>query len=81
MPSAPDDTHPDARAVLSRRYAAMTPAEKLARVRDLSVSVATLALAGLRTRHPGESEAQLLRRLASLRLGERVAAAAYGPLE
>ncbi len=39
-----------------------------------------LALAGLRERHPGESESQLRRRLADLWLGPELAKKAYGPL-
>ena len=55
----------------------MTPAEKLRRVRDLTRGAALLSLAGLRLRHPDESDAQLLRRLAALRLGEDAIARAY----
>ncbi len=81
MRSPTDDTHPAALAVLARRYAAMSPAEKLARVRELTRGAAALALAGLRVRHPAESEPRLLRRLAGIRLGERAAVEAYGPPE
>lgn len=62
---------------MSALYARMTPAEKLACVRDLTLAVNTLALAGLRARHPGEDEGQLLLRLARRRLGVDLVARAY----
>ena len=46
-------------------YRHMTAAEKLDRVRDLTLMVNRLALAGLRARHPGEPEATLMLRLAA----------------
>ena len=72
------DSQPDVERVLDSRYAAMTPAEKLARVRGLTVTSTGLALAGLADRHPGEGRAQLLLRLARIRLGADVTGAAYG---
>jgi len=56
----------------------MSAAEKLQRVRDLTVGAAQLALAGLRARHPGASERELLVLLARLRLGDEVVDAVYG---
>lgn len=73
-----DDTSPDARAVVARLYAEMSPAEKLARVRDLTFAANRLSLAGLRLRHPEESEGMLLLRLARLRLGDGLVRRAYG---
>jgi hypothetical protein len=78
MATSLDDTRPDALRVLTAIYSRMTAAEKLARVRELTDSANRLALAGLRMRHPGESEATALRRLAGLRLGEALAARVYG---
>jgi hypothetical protein len=75
---AVDDTSTDARRVLTQQYARMSPAEKLRRVDELTRTVGTLALAGLRTRHPGESERDLLIRLARIRLGDALMAQAYG---
>ena len=72
------DTSPDALRVLAAWYARMTPAEKLRRVQELTMTVNELALAGLRLRHPAESRCALLLRLARLRLGDDVVAAAYG---
>ncbi len=39
----------------------------------------TLALAGLRNRHPQAGEAEIRRRLMDLLLGEELAAKVYGP--
>lgn len=72
------DTAPDASEVLVDLYRRMTPAAKLRRVRDLTLAANQLALAGLRERHPGESEPELLLRLARLRLGDALVEKAYG---
>jgi hypothetical protein len=72
------DTTPEAMEILVELYRRMTPAEKLSRVRDLTLTVNVLALEGLRTRHPGETEPELLLRLARVRLGEALVAEAYG---
>ncbi len=65
-------------AVRFGRYASMSPAEKAARVADLTRAACTLTLAGLRQRHPGADERELLLRLAVLRLGADVVSRAYG---
>lgn len=72
------DTAPDTDAVRFERYARMSPADKLARVVDLTRAACTLALAGLRARHPGADERELLLRLAVLRLGAETVHRAYG---
>ncbi len=74
----PADTTPDADAVRFARYARMTPAEKAARVVELTQAACSLALAGLRARHPGADDPELLLRLAVLRLGATSVACAYG---
>ncbi len=48
-------------------------------MRRLSVAARNIALAGLRRRYLGASEAELTRHLADLVLGEELAARAYGP--
>ena len=48
-------------------------------MRRLSVAARNIALAGLRRRYLGASEAELPRHLADLVLGEELAARAYGP--
>jgi hypothetical protein len=80
MALAPIDTDPAALEVMTRLYRRMSPAQKLARVRDLTLSVARFALAGLRARHPQASEGELLLRLAELRLGRETTARVYGPM-
>ena len=78
MPDRPlSDTSPAAQAVMDELYRAMTPAQKLERVRDLTFMANRLALEGLRMRHPDESEQQLLLRLARVRLGDDLVARAY----
>ena len=52
---------------------------KLALVGEMSQTVRTLALAGLRQRYPGDTPAQRRRRLADLVLGSELAARVYGP--
>jgi hypothetical protein len=54
---------------------------KLQLVGEMNRTLDTLALAGLRQRHPGATLAQLRRRLADLRLGPALAARVYGPLD
>ena len=77
MASPLRDTDPDVLERMSVLYARMTPAEKLARVRDLTLAANALALAGLRARHPDEGEGELLLRLARRRLGAELVAQAY----
>ena len=62
----------------ARLLAALTPAARVKRVRDLTVGASLVALAGLRHRHPHATEPELLLRLAALRLGADVVARVYG---
>ncbi len=75
------DTDPEAEAILLRRMREMTLAQKMEVVRGLNRMARTLALAGLRQRHPEGTEAQIERRLMDLILGEELAAKVYGPRE
>jgi hypothetical protein len=72
------DTTPEADAIRFERYARMPPAEKAHRVVELTQTACTLALAGLRVRYPAADEAELLLRLAVLRLGAETVSRAYG---
>jgi hypothetical protein len=72
------DTTPDVAARQAEQYRRMSPADKLRRVSDLTVGACLLSLAGLRQRHPGAPEGELLLRLAVLRLGADTVARAYG---
>ena len=72
------DTSLEIDRVRDERYARMTPAEKVARAMELTRTACTLALAGLRERHPEADDRELLLRLAALRLGPEVVHRAYG---
>jgi hypothetical protein len=74
------DTHSSVEQRQIEQLRQMPPWRKLALMNDMSQTVRTMALAGLRQRHPGESPAQLQRRLADLLLGPDLAACAFGPL-
>lgn len=52
---------------------------KLALVGEMKRTVRTMALAGLRQRHPDDTPEQRRRRLAALLLGSELATRAYGP--
>jgi hypothetical protein len=76
--SSAADTTPEASAVQFDRYARMSPRERAARVVALTRTACTLAVAGLRARHPAADEPELLLRLAVLRLGSDTVHRAYG---
>ena len=76
-PFPPADTTPEAWDKQFELYRQMSPAEKARVLRDVTLAANTFALAGLRQRHPGAGEAELLLRLAVLRLGEDIVAQAY----
>lgn len=54
---------------------------KLQIMGELNASAKTLAITGLRVRHPQADEAELQRRLADLLLGEKIAAWVCGPFQ
>jgi hypothetical protein len=56
----------------------MSPAEKAAGVRAITLTVNILAMAGLRQQYPAAPDAELWLRLAVRRLGEDVVERAYG---
>lgn len=63
------------------RWRAMSPAEKLRIVAGLSAAADTMALAGIRQRHPGASPREQFLRLASLKLGLDLARQVYPEIE
>jgi hypothetical protein len=75
------DTRPEAEAVLIGMLRQAPPWRKLHMVGQLNQTVRTLALSGLRQRHPQATPQELRRRLADLLLGPDLAAQVYGPLE
>ena len=72
------DSAPDATAVQSEIYRRMSSHQKARCLREVCLSANTLALTGLRQRHPSATERELLLRLAVLRLGEDLVFRAYG---
>jgi len=74
------DTRPEAEAVLVGLLRQAPPWRKLVMVGQLNQTVRTLALSGLRTRHPEATPKELRRRLADLLLGPDLATQVYGPL-
>ena len=73
------DTHPDLERLQVERLRQMPTWRKMALMSEMTQSVRTLALAGLRQRCPTDTPAQRRRRLADLLLGPELAARAYGP--
>lgn len=57
-----------------------SPTRKMYMLAQLNASARTLALTGLRSRYPQETEAELRRRLADLLLGEDLARKVYGEI-
>jgi hypothetical protein len=74
------DTSPEIERLQIEALRQMPAWRKLKLVAELNETVRTLALAGLRQRHPHDTPDQLRRRLAGLLLGEELALKAYGPL-
>ena len=80
MTTLSSDTHPEIEQLQIERLRQMPSWRKMALVGEMNRTVRTLALAGLRQRHPDDSPAQRRRRLADLLLGPDLAATVYGPL-
>jgi len=73
------DTAPEIEQIQIELLRQMPSWRKLELVGDMNETVRTLALAGLRQRHPQDTPEQLRRRLADLLLGAELAAQVYGP--
>ena len=73
------DTPAEVEQRLVEIYRRMPAWRKIELVEDANRTARQLALAGLRSRHPGESEARLRRRLLDLVLGEETTLKVYGP--
>ena len=74
------DTHPEIEQMQLEGLRRMPDWRKMELVGEMWRTVRTLALAGLRARHPHDSPVQIRRRLADLMLGPELAERAYGPL-
>jgi hypothetical protein len=74
------DTHSDMERLQVERLRQMPTWRKMALMAEMTESVRTLAVAGLRQRYPTDTPAYRRRRLADLLLGPDLAARVYGPL-
>jgi hypothetical protein len=75
-----EDTAPEIERMQFELLRAMPSWRKAALVGEMWRTVRTMAMVGLRERHPQDSPAQLQRRLADLMLGPELAERAYGPV-
>jgi hypothetical protein len=79
MESGPiTDTHPAIEKLLIERYRAMSPSQKLERVRAITVAVQELALLDIRRRHPQADEREQVLRLASRWIEPELMRRAFG---
>jgi hypothetical protein len=74
----PSDTDPRIEAILIRGYRAMSAAQKLERVRALTLTVQELALVDVRRRHPEASAREQQLRVASRWLAPELMSGAFG---
>jgi hypothetical protein len=72
MSSRPHDTTPEAWATHRKVLNDMGGARRLQAALDLSDTVRAIRIAGIRARHPGESDAQVVRRLVLAEYGIRL---------
>jgi hypothetical protein len=75
------DTDREAERVLVEIMKALPAWKKLALLDDACATARTLALAGLRARHPEATDAALHRMLMGLLLGDEIAARVWGPVD
>lgn len=80
MTTLSPDTHPEIERLQIERLRQMPPWRKMTLMAEMNQTVRTLALAGLRQRHPDDTPAQRRRRLADLLLGPDLATRVYGHL-
>lgn len=74
------DTRPEAEQMLFELLRQAPSWRKLEMLAQLNQAAQTLALSGLRQRHPKATPQELRRRLADLLLGRTLAEQVYGPL-
>jgi hypothetical protein len=74
------DTHPEAEQLLLEMLRQTPPWRKLEMLGQMNQAARTVALSGLRQRHPEAGPEELRRRLADLLLGSTVATQVYGSL-
>jgi hypothetical protein len=73
-----DDTPLEVERILVEGYRRMSPARKIARVRDLNWTLQQFALAELHARHPDDDEKTLRLRLAARKFERETMMAAFG---
>jgi hypothetical protein len=71
------DTHPKMEALQIQVIRRMSAREKIAMVNDLNETVKSLAVSGIKQRHPLATAEQIHRMLAGLMLGEALAGKVY----
>jgi hypothetical protein len=72
------DTHPEIEDLQLKLLRDLPPWKKLEMLAQLNQTARSLALSGLRQRHPHAGNSQLQRYLADLILGEELAEQVYG---
>ena len=80
MKTLSPDTHPAIERLQIERLRQMPSWRKMTLMAEMNQTARTLALAGLRQRHPDDTPARRRRRLADLVLGPELAACVYGAL-
>ena len=75
------DTDAESEQHQIERWRAMSPAEKFRVVAELNAAVDTMALAGIRLRHPDASPREQFLRLAIMKLGRDLARQVYPEIE
>lgn len=80
-PTLSPDTDPAAETVQMEIYRRMPSWKKFQLVNDAIQTSRSIAMAGLRKRHPDAGPEELRRRFMDLWLGEELAETVYGPLD
>jgi hypothetical protein len=75
------DTDAESEQHQIQRWRVMSSADKLRMVTELNAAADTMALAGIRLRHPGASPREQFLRLASVKLGRDLAQQVYPEIE
>lgn len=73
-----EDTTYEVEQLLIESYRRMTPAQKAGRIAEDCRALEVFVISGIRARHPHATDREIRARLAELRLGRDLAAAAYG---
>ena len=74
------DTRPKMEALQIQLWRQASPTRKMHMLAQLNASARVLALAGLHSQYPQDSQAMLRRRLADLLLGKELARKVYGEI-